>query len=296
MNNLLKRSFTGLLIVGIIISGLLINSLSFFIVFLGIMMLTLWEFYHLVHMIKVRAQVKLGLFMAFLLFTLIFLLSIQALDIKYLSLLLIFFPFVFINELFAERNRPFHNIAYTFLGLTYIALPFSLLSLLSFDMHEKIQPFFTLDGQEDILNFLLQPGYVIDYSPYLLLGVFIIIWLYDTGAYLTGMIWGKHKLYRRISPKKSWEGVIGGTVIALITGIILSRYFKEITQFEWVMIVLVIVFFGTLGDLVESMLKRRVGVKDSGHILPGHGGFLDRFDGFLLAIPVIVTLIEFFKG
>jgi len=159
-----------------------------------------------------------------------------------------------------------------------------------------MQTVFTLEGEEDILNFLLQPGYVIDYSPYLVTGIFIIIWLYDTGAYITGMLWGKHKLFKRISPKKSWEGVVGGTVIALATGIILSSRFREMNRTEWILIVFVIVFFGTLGDLAESMLKRKAGVKDSGHILPGHGGFLDRFDGFLLAVPVIVTLIEFFNA
>ena len=296
MSTLLRRSFTGLFIVGVILAGLLINSLSFFLVFLSIMIVTLWEFYRLAHMIKVRPQIHLGLFMAALLFTLIFLVSIQAISMKYLSLLLVFFPFVFINELFVEHNRPYHNIAYTFLGLIYIALPFSLLSLLSFDMHEKMQTVFTLEGEEDILNFLLQPGYVIDYSPYLVTGIFIIIWLYDTGAYITGMLWGKHKLFKRISPKKSWEGVVGGTVIALATGIILSSRFREMNRTEWILIVFVIVFFGTLGDLAESMLKRKAGVKDSGHILPGHGGFLDRFDGFLLAVPVIVTLIEFFNA
>ncbi len=296
MSNLLKRSFTGTLIVGVIIIGLLINSLSFFLVFLTVMVITLWEFYRLAHLIKVRPQIPFGIFMAAALFMLVFLVAIGSVDIKYLSLMLVFFPFVFINELFAEHNRPYHNIAYTFLGLIYIALPFSLLSLLAFDMHEKMQAVFALNGEEDILNFLLQPGYVIDYSPYVLLGIFIIIWVYDTGAYLTGMLWGKHKLFRRISPKKSWEGVIGGTVIALGTGILLASFFSDLTKTEWILTVLVIVFFGTMGDLAESMLKRRVGVKDSGHILPGHGGFLDRFDGFLLAIPVIVTLVEFFHG
>ncbi len=296
MTNLVKRSFTGLLIVGVIIAGLLINSLSFFLVFLFIMSWTLWEFYRLVHMIKIRPQIKLGLFLGMVLYFLIFMLAIKALDVKYLSILLVLFPFVYINELYAQHNRPFHNIAYTFLGILYIALPFSLLSFMVFDFHEKAQPFFALDGKEDILNFLLQPGYVIEYSPYMLLGVFILLWMYDTGAYLTGMLFGKHKLFPRISPKKTWEGLIGGGITALVTGLLLARYFKDMSQMEWVLIVFIIILFGTLGDLVESMLKRRIGVKDSGRTLPGHGGLLDRFDGFLLSVPVVLALMEFLNG
>ena len=138
MNNLVKRTLTGTLIVGVVLAGLLINSLSFFIVFLVIMVVTQWEFYHMLHRIKVRPQVTFGIFMGMALFVLSFAVAINALPDKYLSLMLVFFPFVFIHELYAQHNRPFHNIAYTFLGLIYIALPFSLLSFMVFDIHEKM--------------------------------------------------------------------------------------------------------------------------------------------------------------
>jgi phosphatidate cytidylyltransferase len=282
--------------VGVILAGLLINSLSFFIVFMIVMAATQWEFYHMLHRLKVRAQAAYGIGVGMVMFSLSFLVAIHALPEKSLALILIFIPFVFIHEIYAQHNRPFHNIAYTFLGLIYIALPFSLLSFLVFDIHEKMQPVFALDGKEDILNFLLQPGFAIDYSPEVLLGIFLLIWMYDTGAYLSGMMFGKHRLMPRISPKKTWEGAIGGAVVALATGIFIARIFKDLGKIEWVLVVIVVVVFGTLGDLSESLLKRRTGVKDSGSILPGHGGFLDRFDSFLLIIPVVTALVIFLQS
>jgi len=296
LNSLLKRTLTGTLIVGVILAGLLINSLSFLIVFLVIMAVTQWEFYHMLHRIKVRAQATFGIAMGVTMYILTFMVAIHALPEEYISLILLFFPFVYIHEIYAQHNRPFHNIAYTFLGLIYIALPFSLLSFLVFDIHEKIQPVFTLDGKNDILNFLLQPGFAIDYSPGILLGVFILIWMYDTGAYLSGILFGRRRLMPRISPKKTWEGVIGGTFLALITGYLIGRYIHDMNTIEWLLVVFVVVVFGTLGDLSESLLKRRIGLKDSGSILPGHGGFLDRFDSFLLIIPVVVALFAFLQS
>ncbi len=295
MNSLLKRSLTGILIVGGILAGLLINSLSFFIVFLIIMVATQWEFYRMLHRIKVRPQATLGIAMGMTMYVLAFMVAIHALPEEYLSLILLFFPFVFIHEVYAQHNRPFHNIAYTFLGLIYIALPFSLLSFLVFDIHEKMQPVFAIDGGEDILNFLLQPGFAIDYTPDVLLGIFILIWLYDTGAYLSGMLFGKRRLMPRVSPKKTWEGLIGGSIVALITAFFLGRYLKDLNTTEWLLMVFVVIVFGTLGDLSESLLKRRTGLKDSGSILPGHGGFLDRFDSFLLITPIVVALMAFLQ-
>jgi len=291
LNTLLTRTLTGILIVGVILAGLLIDSLAFFVVFLGIMVATQWEFYRILRRIKVRAQMLQGVVLGMAMFSLFFLVAIQALPVRFLVILLIFFPFVFIHEIYAQHNRPFHNIAYTFLGLIYIALPFSLLSFLVFDVHEKLQPVFTIDGKEDLLNFLLQPGYAIEYDPGIVLGIFILIWMYDTGAYLSGVLFGRHRLMPRISPKKTWEGVIGGAVAAVLTGVALTKVLHVLNGMEWQMIVFVVVVFGTLGDLAESLLKRRIGVKDSGRILPGHGGFLDRFDSFLFITPVVVALL-----
>ncbi|MBK6281354.1 MAG: phosphatidate cytidylyltransferase [Draconibacterium sp.] len=126
------------------------------------------------------------------------------------------------------------------------------------------------------------------------MGIFFIIWIYDSMAYVFGSMLGKHKICVRISPKKSWEGLIGGTVFAVITGIVNSLFFDELSLINWVVVALLIVAFGTSGDFFESKLKREAGVKDSGNILPGHGGMLDRFDTMLFAAPVIFVWITLF--
>ncbi|NOY38311.1 MAG: phosphatidate cytidylyltransferase [Chlorobi bacterium] len=293
MSNLLKRSITGIIIVVAITLGLLINSLVFFLVFFVIMTLVLWEFYHLMHMVKIRPQYKYGLAMASLMFVLNFFIAAGILDIHYLALLLALSVFIYINELFLQHNRPFHNIAYTFLGIIYIALPFSLFPFFVLSVSGKVAGPVPLEGSEDILNYLIQPSHLIHYSPFILLGIFILHWMYDTGAYLSGRWFGKRKLFRRISPKKTWEGVLGGSLLAIVTAVALSRFFDQAGVLTWITISLLIIFFGTLGDLTESMLKRKIGVKDSGKLLPGHGGFLDRFDGILLSIPVVFAWLQF---
>jgi phosphatidate cytidylyltransferase len=121
-----------------------------------------------------------------------------------------------------------------------------------------------------------------------------LIWLADTGAYIFGVSFGKHKLFERISPKKTWEGIFGGLLVSVAGAFFLTKYFYIFPLEVWVIIALIIVFFGTLGDLVESMFKRSLSIKDSGNILPGHGGILDRFDSLLFVIPVIFTYLYFF--
>ena len=293
MSTLLKRSLTGLIIVGAILLGLLVNSLVFFVVFYLVMTLALWEFYQLARLVKVRPQYKYGLALASVMYIMSFFMAAGILDPHFLALLLVLSMFVYINELFLQHNRPFHNIAYTFLGLIYVALPFSLLPHFVLNVSGELNGIAKLEGPEDILNYIFQPENLIRFSPAILLGFFIIHWVYDSGAYLVGSWFGKRKLFRRISPRKTWEGLLGGTFFALAAALLLSRYFKQGSLMDWVAIMVMIVFFGTLGDLTESMLKRKLGVKDSGKMLPGHGGFLDRFDGMLLSIPAVFAWIEF---
>lgn len=188
----------------------------------------------------------------------------------YFSLLTIpMLIFVFIFELYRKHKRPLLNIAVTYLGIFYIAMPFSLLNHLS-----------TINGTFDGM---------------FLFWIFVLLWANDTGAYLAGVTFGKHKLFERISPKKTWEGFFGGIVLSIITAFLITKYAN--TQFSlyiWIIISVIIVVFGTLGDLSESLFKRSINIKDSGQILPGHGGLLDRFDSLLLAIPIIFTFIYFF--
>jgi phosphatidate cytidylyltransferase len=130
------------------------------------------------------------------------------------------------------------------------------------------------------------------HTPNILVGFFIILWIYDSGAYVFGVSFGKHRLFERISPKKSWEGFIGGSIVAISAANVISVFFTELRLFDWLIISAIIIVFGTFGDLVESLLKRELNIKDSGNILPGHGGILDRFDGIFLSVPIIFAYLQ----
>ena len=131
----------------------------------------------------------------------------------------------------------------------------------------------------------------VSYNPILPLSIFVFLWLNDTGAYCFGSLFGKHRLFERISPKKSWEGSIGGGIVAIASSFVFACYFPIMTWAEWAGLALVVVIFGTWGDLTESLLKRQLQIKDSGSILPGHGGMLDHFDSSLMAIPAGVIYL-----
>jgi phosphatidate cytidylyltransferase len=180
---------------------------------------------------------------------------------------------VFIFELFRNKQNPLQNIATTLLGLFYIALPLSLLVF--------------------IPNISLENGV---FKKGLLLGFFILIWTNDTFAYLIGVKFGKNKLFERVSPKKSWEGSFGGFLFSIIVAYILSLFFIDLNTMEWIGMAIIIVVFGSIGDLIESLFKRSLNIKDSGNILPGHGGILDRLDAVLIAAPFVffyLLLINF---
>ncbi len=145
-----------------------------------------------------------------------------------------------------------------------------------------------------LMNSLFYFGGVDKVRISLILGLFILTWTSDVMAYLTGSLFGKHKLFERISPKKTWEGSIGGLLFALVAAFILSIFFTDISLIRWLVIAVVIVISGTLGDLAESLLKRNAGVKDSGKIFPGHGGVLDRLDAVIFATPMVFVTINLF--
>jgi phosphatidate cytidylyltransferase len=269
MNNFTQRAITGAVFVIVLIGSILFSQYSFFALFLLITILGIWEFYRLIEAVDCRPQRLFGTFTAALLFV------ISAWAVSNATSLLVFFfiiPVLFlmmIFELFSKSEKPFINIAVTLLGIFYVGVSFSLLNFIAFP---EINP---------------QTGY----SPHILLGMIFMIWANDTGAYLIGSKFGKHKLFERISPGKTWEGSIGGAFFAALTVFIISIYFKEIELMDWMMISFIVIVFGTLGDLVKSLLKRSIGVKDSGTILPGHGGILDRFDSIIMAAPFVLLYI-----
>ena len=277
LKNLIIRAITGVFFVVAMVLGIL-HPHGLIALFALITGLSVWEYTGLVNNIK---GVKVNRFISTIA-GVYFFLSVAGLCVTPIEGFIVFVPYVltiiymFISELYLKNENPVNSWAYTMLGQMYIVLPFSLINVLAF---QQVGP-----GQITF-DFLLP------------LSIFIFLWTNDTGAYVCGSLFGKHKLFPRISPKKSWEGSIGGSILVLIVAGVIGYFANNsgtphvLSIPAWVGLGLVVVFFGTWGDLVESLLKRTLGVKDSGNILPGHGGMLDRFDSSLLAIPAAVVYL-----
>ena len=276
MKNFIVRTITGVLFVAAIITCFL-RAEAMILLFALVTGLTIWEFTGLVNerehvTINRMICTVAGVYFFFAMAGYNSGLTPASVFIPYLVSII----YLLIAELYLIHDDPINNWAYTMMSQIYIALPFSLLNVLAF---RSVGP--------DITYTYLIP-----------LCVFVFLWMNDTGAYLCGSLLGKHKLFPRISPGKSWEGSIGGGI--LVMGIaVLIWYLTEqygvnelsLNAFEWAGLGLTVVVFGTWGDLIESLLKRTLGIKDSGTILPGHGGMLDRFDSSLLAIPAAVVYL-----
>ncbi len=265
MNNFFTRALTGAAFVTILIGSILFGANTFIALFLIITIIGVWEFYTLAEKGQNHPQKITGTLLSITLF-----LSNASVCIGYFDerILIINIPIlfsIFIIELYLKDTNPFRNIAFTILGVIYVALPFSL------------------------LNYIVFEGTFFDSE--ILLGFFLILWANDTGAYLAGLTMGKRKLFERISPKKTWEGSIGGAVFSFIVAFVVSKYLSDLRLIDWMVIAFILVVIGTLGDLVESLYKRSKNVKDSGNILPGHGGILDRFDSLLLSTPFVFSYL-----
>lgn len=271
MKNLIIRTVSGLIYVALIIFSILYSPSSYGILFLIITGLCLWEFYSLLQIVYpyIKIDKIIATFAGLVLFSVVYFIQTSNLPIKYLGFWYIIVFYLFIKELFIGNKHSIKNLAYLFLGQIYIALPLALINFLVF-MHTN--------------------G-TIEYKPMLLLSLFILIWCSDTGAFMVGSTLGKHKLYEKISPNKTWEGTIGGLVFAIIASLILSHYFPEnLSTIQWIFFATLAVIFSTIGDLIESMFKRILKVKDSGNMIPGHGGILDRFDSTLFAVPALFLI------
>ncbi|MDX5423601.1 MAG: phosphatidate cytidylyltransferase [Hymenobacteraceae bacterium] len=268
LSNLQQRIIVGLLGATVFIGGILFSEWTYFLLFLALTLLGIAEFYRLVAVQGIKPNRGLGMALGALFFVSVFLIEKEIMPVELLFLSVPVFFLAFILELYRKKPQPFTNIAFTLMGAAYIAGPFGLLHLLGY-----------LEGE---------------YSWQPILGVMLLIWSSDTGAYIAGKNFGKHKLFERISPGKTWEGWIGGTVLAVAVGYVLSIFFTDLELYQWIAVAIIIAVFGVLGDLVESQLKRSLGVKDSGTLLPGHGGLLDRFDSLLMAVPFIVAFLKIF--
>ncbi|MBC8003943.1 MAG: phosphatidate cytidylyltransferase [Verrucomicrobia bacterium] len=270
MKKLITRTITGIVLVVFMLAAIIGSPYSYALLFLLMLTGGLFEFFHFYESSEIRPNKWLSYLISFLVFGTTFFVANGQLDAKYtfglFSLLLI----IMAAELYRKQPKPVENIAVTIFSIVYIALPLAL------------------------TNYLVFPEIFPDqaYAPQLLIALFVLIWTHDSGAYLFGVSFGKHRLFERISPKKSWEGAVGGTLTSVLAAIIIARYIPEIQLIHWIIISILTAISSTFGDLTESMFKRYFQVKDSGHILPGHGGILDRFDSILFAIPVFVLYLK----
>lgn len=279
-SNFIQRAITGVIFVGVLIGCVLGGPISFSLLFALITALTIHEFGTIVSKqpdVEINKPICMlaGVFLFFGFAYLGVMPGQSEVLIPYLFLLI----YLLVSELYLKKKNPLNNWAYTMMSQVYIALSFSMLNVLAYHSVGGTSP------------------YQIQYNPILPLSIFIFTWINDTGAYCTGMLFGKHRLFERISPKKSWEGSIGGGVFSIIAGVIMAHFFPFMSIGVWIGLALTVVVFGTWGDLTESLLKRTLGIKDSGNILPGHGGMLDRFDSTLMAVPAAVVylyVISFF--
>lgn len=268
---MLTRAITGIFFVMALLTALYFGNISTFFLFLVITTLGIEEFYSINSKNKeIQPHTFLGILSSIIIISSFALVLSNKIPYKYLSVSLIFLFSPFIIELFRNSKKPFINISYTIFGVFYVTLPFLLLYHIGYYQNNQF-----LSG----FNFSTIWGY------------FFILWANDTGAYLSGKYLGKHKLFERISPKKTWEGSFGGAALSIVTAYFLSIYYTQLSQSEWIIIAIITVVFGSLGDLVESMLKRSLNIKDSGTILPGHGGILDRFDGLFLSVPFVYAYL-----
>ncbi len=261
-----QRVFTSLVAIPVVVAAICWSIWSYYFLFLFVTIATMLEFYGLAEVGGICPNRLWGILSGILVYTLFFAHAAGYLPPCCLYVLFPVIALVYPMELYKPTQAPFSNIAYTLLGITYVSVPFALLHVIAFAQGT--------------------------YRPEIVWGILLILWANDIGAYGVGSWLGKHRLFRRISPQKSWEGSLGGAVLALVVSYMLACCFGSLGRAVWLAIGIIVVVAGTYGDLVESVFKRSLKLKDSGNIIPGHGGFLDRFDSFLLAIPFVLALIK----
>ena len=276
MKNFIVRTITSVFFVAAIVTSFL-NPRAMTLLFSIVTGMTIWEFAGLVND---RPFISINRFICTVSGVYLFLamagynsgLTPATVFIPYLVSII----YLMVAELYLKAKDPINNWAYTMLSQLYIALPLSLLNVLAFRSN----------------------GYDIQYTYLMPLSVFVFLWINDAGAYCVGSLLGRHKLFPRISPGKSWEGSVGGALLVVAAAVLIWYYTDlydvndlGLTAYEWAGLGLVVVIFGTWGDLIESLFKRTLGIKDSGNVLPGHGGMLDRFDSTLMAVPASVVYL-----
>lgn len=270
-NGLITRALSGLVLLVVVVGMLLLSQYTCALLLGVISVGSLCEFFKMADLAGAKTQKGSSYVILVLLLVGSYLISANILDFKFLALMFVLFLVPFIIELYRNEKLPIFNISATLCGLIYCFLGAASLIYMSIDQQ------------------------TMTYLPYMVLSYILLVWANDVGAYLVGISIGKHRLFERLSPKKSWEGFFGGLVCAVGVAVLLA-HLQGFNLGLWAGLGFVIAVLGVLGDLVESMFKRSVGVKDSGAIMPGHGGFLDRFDALLLSAPFALLYFILFTN
>lgn len=269
MKDIYIRTITGALFLVAVIGSILLNPLAFFGLALVFTFIGINEFFILSGTNNGRKKNIFYFIFNILTYSIIGLIGLGFLDIRFAYFLFLIFPLTICIELFRKNDPSWLRIGTYFTSYLYISVPFGLMNAL-----------YLIPGHET-------------YTTAILIGLFVLVWSSDVFAYLIGSMFGKHRLFERVSPKKSWEGSIGGLAFAILAAYILSLFYTELSIINWIIMAVIVVITGTLGDLSASLLKRIAGVKDTGTLLPGHGGVLDRFDAVLFAAPFVFVYINF---
>ncbi|MCF8221687.1 MAG: phosphatidate cytidylyltransferase [Bacteroidales bacterium] len=277
LKNIYKRTITGVLLVIIILAALWLHPVSY--ILLGAVLLagSLYEYYKLVARTGVSPRRTSGLLTAGLSYMLCVLVALGKAGPSIFIVLILPVFFIMAAELQRKKENHINNLANTFFGVLYIALPFCVFPFMAFNSW----------GPETSVG-------VLNFNPQYMLAFFMLSWSFDTGAYIFGSWLGKHKLLDRISPEKTWEGFFAGFIISLLTAWLISGWITWLDLTGWLIVAVIISAAGTTGDLIESLFKRNAGVKDSGALLPGHGGVLDRFDSLIISLPLVYVFLVLF--
>lgn len=282
---LTTRTLTAAIFVAVLLACICTNYVTFSCLFFVVAIWGLYEFYQLSEKLGAKPYRPIGYLAGICMFCYSIVansnLALFFPTENILAYILVFIFFVFVIALFDDHKNTILNITHTLAGLVYAVLPFMILVNLS-----CIDKAYTFNHHTGHWYEDLAP-----YNSHYILGIILLIWASDVCAYLVGSLIGKNKLYERISPGKTWEGTIGATILTVGGSFLIAHWYPELPLKHWIVISIIVCVFGTIGDLVESMLKRQAGVKDSGRIMPGHGGILDRFDSLLFVSPFIYAYL-----